>query len=202
MIVKVCGMRSPQNIREIEQSGADLMGFIFFARSPRYVDSLPSYMPESCQRVGVFVNETTQVILDRAAEFKLDYIQLHGKESPEQCREISGHRLKVIKVFSVASSADLAAVDLYEGLCDYFLFDTACAEHGGSGRSFNWGILKEYAASTPFLLSGGIGSHSVESIKNFSHPRLAGLDINSGFEVEPALKDAAKVSEFIKQIKK
>lgn len=195
-------MRDPQNIRAVEQSRADLMGFIFFARSPRNVETLPSYMPTSCQRVGVFVNEKTETILRKATEFQLDYIQLHGGESPEQCKEIAMQGLKVIKVFSIASSTDLATTGLYEGLCDYFLFDTACVEHGGSGRSFNWEILADYAGSTPFLLSGGINPQSIEALKNFRHARLAGLDINSGFEIEPALKDAAQVNEFIKQIKK
>lgn len=195
-------MRESENIRAIEQAGADFMGFIFFGRSPRFVDALPSYMPSGCKRVGVFVNEASDTIVARAEQFGLDYIQLHGKETPEQCKELISSGLKLIKVFSIASADDFKNVELYHGLCEYFLFDTACSEHGGSGLSFDWSLLSNYTAATPFLLSGGIGSNDVEAIKNLGHSQLAGLDINSRFEIEPALKDVKKVKEFIKQVKK
>lgn len=201
MIVKVCGMREPENIRAVEQAGADWMGFIFFPRSSRYVEKVPQYLPSQCQRVGVFVNENTNVIRQQVAAFGLHYLQLHGKESPEQCSQLKQDGTGIIKVFSIADEADLQATARYEGICDYFLFDTACAGYGGSGKSFNWEVLQAYQGHTPFLLSGGINPGSLEALLNFSHAQWAGIDLNSGFETAPAQKDANALRTFIEQVK-
>ena len=144
MIIKVCGMREPENIRAIEQAGADWMGFIFFPQSARYVSHRPEYLPEQCHRIGVFVNESSENILLKAQEFGLHHIQLHGRETPEQCRKLKATGLGVIKVFSIAQESDLQSAGCYEGVCDYFLFDTACSGYGGSGKPFNWNILQAY----------------------------------------------------------
>lgn len=202
MIIKVCGMREPENIRAVEQAGADWMGFIFFPRSARYVDLCPDYLPERCKRVGVFVNESTDQILPKAKEFSLHYIQLHGKETPEQCRRLKAEGLGVIKVFSIAGEKDLQPISCYDGVCDYFLFDTACPGYGGSGNMFNWDILQAYQGETPFLLSGGIRPDSINALLRFKHRRWAGIDLNSGFETAPAQKDASLLQTFIEQIKK
>lgn len=103
MIVKVCGMRDPDNIRAVEQTGPDWMGFIFFPHSSRHVSLRPAYLPERCKRVGVFVNEVTPAILQKAEEFDLHYIQLHGTETSEQCLNLKRAGLGVIKVFPIAS---------------------------------------------------------------------------------------------------
>lgn len=131
MIIKVCGMREPENIRAIEQAGADWMGFIFFPQSVRHVSHRPEYLPEQCRRIGVFVNESSENILLKAQEFGLHHIQLHGRETPEQCRKLKAAGLGIIKVFSIAREIDLRPVGCYEGICDYFLFDTACSGYGG-----------------------------------------------------------------------
>lgn len=201
MIIKVCGMREPENIRAIEQTGTDWMGFIFFPRSARYVAHCPEYLPEQCRRIGVFVNESTENILLKAKEYGLHYIQLHGKETPEQCRKLKTAGLGVIKVFSIAGERDLQPIISYEGLCDYFLFDTACSGYGGSGKTFHWEILQAYQGETPFLLSGGIHPDSLSALLQFKHKQWAGIDLNSGFETAPALKDAASIHTFIKQLK-
>lgn len=201
MIVKVCGMRDPENIRAVENAGADWMGFIFFPRSSRYVAERPSYLPERCKRVGVFVNESTEHILQKAEEFGLDYIQLHGKETPEQCQELKAAGKGIIKVFSIDGESDINAIPQYEGICNYFLFDTACAGYGGSGKTFNWEILHTYHGGTPFLLSGGLNPGSTEALLQFRHPQWAGIDLNSGFETAPALKDADRLHTFIEQVK-
>lgn len=99
MIIKVCGMREPENIRAIEQAGADWMGFIFFPQSVRHVSHRPEYLPEQCRRIGVFVNESSENILLKAQEFGLHHIQLHGRETPEQCRKLKAAGLGIIKVF-------------------------------------------------------------------------------------------------------
>jgi len=111
MIIKVCGMREPENIRAIEQAGADWMGFIFFPQSARYVSHRPEYLPEQCHRIGVFVNESSENILLKAQEFGLHHIQLHGRETPEQCRKLKAAGLGVIKVFSIAQESDLQSVN-------------------------------------------------------------------------------------------
>lgn len=201
MIIKVCGMREPENIRAIEQAGADWMGFIFFPQSARYVSHRPEYLPEQCHRIGVFVNESSENILLKAQEFGLHHIQLHGRETPEQCRKLKATGLGVIKVFSIAQESDLQSAGCYEGVCDYFLFDTACSGYGGSGKPFNWNILQAYRGKTPFLLSGGLRPGSLSLLLQFKHEQWAGIDLNSGFETAPALKDAAAVHTFINQLK-
>ena len=141
MIIKVCGMREPENIRAIEQAGADWMGFIFFPQSARHVSHRPEYLPEQCRRIGVFVNESSENILQKAQEFGLHHIQLHGRETPEQCRKLKAAGLGVIKVFSIAQESDLQPAGCYEGVCDYFLFDTACSGYGGECIDTKTGIL-------------------------------------------------------------
>lgn len=201
MIVKVCGMREPDNIRAVEQIGVDWMGFIFFPHSNRYVSHCPAYLPEHCKRIGVFVNETPSVILQKAEEFGLHYIQLHGKEAPEECLILKRAGLGIIKVFSISEISDLKSVTCYEGVCDYFLFDTACPGYGGSGKAFDWSILSAYQGSIPFLLSGGLKPDNLYLLKDFQHPAWAGIDLNSGFEIYPGKKDVEVLSTFIKQFK-
>ena len=155
MIIKVCGMREPENIRAIEQAGADWMGFIFFPHSARYVTHCPEYLPEQCRRIGVFVNESSENILLKAQEFGLHHIQLHGRETPEQCRKLKAAGLGIVKVFPIAREIDLRPVGCYEGICDYFLFDTACSGYGGFGQNFNLENLPAHRGKKTFLLGGG-----------------------------------------------
>ena len=206
MIVKVCGMRDAENIREVEQLFTlhsslftPFMGFIFWQKSSRYVSERPSHLPSTCKRVGVFVDEDTDEVLRLAEEFRLDYIQLHGHETPEYCRQLKGKSL--IKAFNIASAEDFAKTISYEGCVDYFLFDTKGQSVGGNGVKFDWSVLDNYTGKTPFLLSGGIGSDDAQEIKTLLHPLLAGIDLNSKFEIEPGLKDIEKLSSFLKQLK-
>ena len=103
MIIKVCGMREAENIREVERLGADWLGFIFHPGSPRFVSEVPAYLPEPAKRVGVFVNEQPEVMMERAREYGLSLIQLHGNESPTLCQSLRDSVLKVIKAFSIES---------------------------------------------------------------------------------------------------
>ena len=204
MIIKVCGMREAENIREVEALGIDMMGFIFWPKSSRYVSERPAYLPTQCKRVGVFVNEDAETIKRIAEDYDLDYIQLHGSESPEQISHLltlSPPHLSVIKAFNIATAADFEATKPYEGLVDYFLFDTKAQLPGGSGQQFDWRVLADYHGETPFLLSGGIGPDDAERVKTFNHPKCAGFDLNSKFEVAPALKDINNLREFIKEIR-
>lgn len=202
MLVKVCGMREAENIHAIESLKIDFMGFIFYPKSPRYVRERPTYLPVQCKRVGVFVDAPFQEMLETSRTFGLDMVQLHGNESPEQCAALKAKGLQVIKAFSISTAEDLLHTNIYKGVADYFLFDTACIGYGGSGRRFDWGILKHYTGNTPFLLSGGIRRESLGDVLAFHHPMLAGIDLNSGFETSPGMKDVALLNEFISNLKK
>lgn len=182
-------------------SRSRLDGLHLLPQSARYVSHRPEYLPEQCHRIGVFVNESSENILLKAQEFGLHHIQLHGRETPEQCRKLKAAGLGVIKVFSIAQESDLQSAGCYEGVCDYFLFDTACSGYGGSGKTFNWNILQAYRGKTPFLLSGGLRPGSLSLLLQFKHEQWAGIDLNSGFETAPALKDDAAVHTFINQLK-
>jgi phosphoribosylanthranilate isomerase len=150
--------------------------------------------------VGVFVNATIESMMEKASAYKLDYLQLHGNESPEDCHTLQKRGYSLIKAFPIATKEDFEKTREYEGRVDYFLFDTRCEGYGGSGKRFDWSILTEYKGETPFLLSGGIRPENAEAIRNFRHPRFAGIDLNSGFEIEPGLKDVDKLKNFIQQI--
>lgn len=200
-LVKVCGMRDADNIREVESLGVDMMGFIFFDKSPRNVTSVPSYLPVSAARVGVFVGSSDSFILSTVDRFGLSHVQLHGSESPEQCSFLRDAGLKVIKAFSIAGPEDMGHVSDYADCCDMFLFDTKCPGAGGSGRRFDWSLLDAYRGPVPFLLSGGIGPDALEQLMSFGHPYLAGYDLNSRFELAPALKDTAAIRDFLIRLK-
>lgn len=200
MIVKVCGMRDSENIRAIEQTKADLMGFIFHPKSPRFVASLPEYMPKKQKRVGVFVNASLEQILAKAQKFSLEYIQLHGDEPPAFCSELKNRGLKVIRAQRIANADDIIRAESYN-MADLMIFDTKTELYGGSGKKFNWQLLENYKGCVPFLLSGGIRSDTFEEIKAFFHPQFAGIDLNSGFEISLALKDVGKLNNFIEKIK-
>lgn len=202
MIIKVCGMRDADNIREIENLGIDWMGFIFYSKSPRAVNDMLGYIPKKVKRVGVFVDELIEIILETEMLFRLDMVQLHGNESPELCRQLKSTGAKIIKAFSIEDKFPAEKVNEYNGACDYFLFDTKTHLHGGSGKKFNWDVLSDYQGDTPFLLSGGISIDDTEEILAFSHPQFIGIDINSKFEISPALKDVEQIKQFIEKIRK
>ena len=210
MMIKVCGMREAENIREVEALGIDLMGFIFWPKSSRYVNERPAYLPTQCKRVGVFVNASIEEIMQKVQDYALDYIQLHGSESPEQISHLSPltSHLSIIKAFNIATTEDLEATKPYEGLVDYFLFDTKGKSVGGNGEKFDWSVLSDYVGETPFLLSGGIGPDDAERVKSFLTSHLSpltskkciGIDLNSRFETAPAIKDVAVLSRFLSQL--
>jgi phosphoribosylanthranilate isomerase len=203
-------MRDADNICEVEkcsmfndQCSIDFMGFIFYPKSSRYVSEKPAYLPTKCKRVGVFVDEDIEQVKRIADEYALDYIQLHGHESPSyisQLCSLCGDSIATIKAFNIATKEDLEATKPYEGLVDDFLFDTKGKSVGGNGQKFDWSVLADYVGETPFLLSGGIGPDDAESVKAFHHPKCIGIDLNSKFEVEPALKDIQKLKVFLEKM--
>lgn len=201
MKVKVCGMVHGDNIRSVEQSGADIMGFIFYPRSPRFMKYPPTYMPRIQKRAGVFVDADIDRILYLRRAYGLDYIQLHGHESPEYCERLKAAGLKIIRALGISSPEDLSATELYP-MADLFLFDTSTPLYGGSGRTFDWELLGAYRGPQPFLLSGGITPASASALRAFSHPLCIGVDINSGFETAPGVKNVDAVAAFIREMNK
>ena len=207
MIIKVCGMRESENIRNVETLDVDFLGFIFYSGSARYVgddvgESLEAIRRCAKSKVGVFVNETLDNISDKAGLYKLDYLQLHGSESPELCGKLRQCGYSIIKAFSIVSADDFKSTGDYSNCCDYFLFDTKCSGYGGSGQRFDWSLLDEYKGSVPFLLSGGLTPDCCDDLTRLSHAKFAGIDLNSGFEISPAMKDVGKLKDFINQIRK
>lgn len=208
MIIKVCGLREPDNIRAVEALGVDMTGLIFFPRSPRFVcQPLPHQMAKRSERVGVFVDSAIDNMIQKAKEYDLDCIQLHGSESPNLLKELrktfienGQSRMKLIKAFNILTIDDLSKTQKYEGLADLFLFDTKTEHAGGSGQKFDWSILSAYNGKTKFLLSGGIRPGDEAEILAFSHPMMAGIDLNSRFEQQPGIKDVGALCLFLDKI--
>lgn len=196
-------MKYPENISEISDLKPDYMGFIFYSKSKRNVTgSLDAKILASLkdvQKVGVFVNETFDFIKKQADAYGFDYIQLHGEESPELCSSLKKSGLGIIKVFSVGEDFEFKQTKAYKACSDFFLFDTKGENYGGTGKKFDWSILKKYDNEIPFFLSGGIDPEQAEEIKKLEGMNLHALDINSKFELEPGLKDVNKVKGFIEK---
>lgn len=189
-------MRELDNIRVVSQLQPQFMGFIFYPPSPRWVGNdfvIPDDLPASTKKVGVFVNDTTENILQKVREFNLDFVQLHGEETVVQCHDLQQHGVGVIKVFPVDDDMDFQVTEAYEGVTDYFLFDTKGIYYGGNARTFNWEVLSRYNGKKGFFLSGGITPDHIENIKKLSNANLVAVDVNSGVEIRPALKDVEKV---------
>jgi len=178
------------------------MGFVFHRTSPRFVGELPDYLPQRAKRVGVFVDETEEQIMETVQLFRLDMVQLHGHETPDFCNRIRSKGLKVIKAINVQNTFSTEEVSFYERACDYFLFDTKTLLPGGSGQKFDWSSLSAYRGTTPFLLSGGISPDDADRVEAFVHERCIGIDLNSRFETSPACKDTHLLQSFIDKIKR
>lgn len=198
--LKVCGMRDPDNIVVVGERHPDYMGFIFYEKSPRYVGEeflIPDGLPRTVQRVGVFVNESTEVMLEKARKYDLSALQLHGGEAPDQCVALRDAGYKVIKAFRVDSTFDFRKTGLYNDAADFFLFDTKGEYYGGNAVSFDWGLLKQYDQSLPFFLSGGLSPENAGSIVSLLDMNLYALDVNSGVESAPGMKSLARLDAFM-----
>ena len=200
MLLKVCGLKDPENIKEVVELKPNYMGFIFYSQSKRFVgeDFIMPFIPSEIKKVGVFVNASATYIIDKIDQYKLDFIQLHGDEKPDFC-EVFNHLIPVIKAFGVDKSFEFKQLDDYKECCTYFLFDTKTAEYGGSGNKFDWTILESYDNSVPFFLSGGIGLEEIEKVQS-SKFKVHALDVNSKFEIEPGLKDIKKLKQLADEL--
>jgi len=200
--IKVCGMKYTANREAVEKLPVDFLGFIFYPKSKRFVgeNTDPGLFNSAKTKVAVFVDENAFEILGLTKNLGFEFVQLHGKENSQTCRMLKKQGLKVIKAFNLNDSFKFEKLREYEPTVDYFLFDTKTDLPGGSGKKFNWEILEKYQGTVPFFLSGGIGPEDAEAIKKLKHPLLCGIDLNSGFEDNPGMKNVGKLKEFITKI--
>jgi len=204
MKLKVCGMKYQDNILKVSALKPDYMGFIFYEKSPRFVSKSISEIPKNIKKVGVFVNASTDTITKNIDEFGLNVVQLHGDETAEFCKNIRTKNVEIIKVFSVKNNFNFKKLRPFEAHVDYFLFDTKGPNPGGNGYCFDWSILENYDSKTPYFLSGGIGLEEIETLNEFKNSAAAkrcyAIDVNSKFEIKPALKDSIKLKKFIERL--
>lgn len=208
MKVKICGMKVPENIRNIAQLSPDYLGFIFYNKSPRYLDGHLPTLSKTIKKVGVFVDGSADEISSRVQQYGLQAVQLHGSEQPELCEQLRAQGLEIIKVFSIGDSFDFNLLKPYEEVVDYFLFDTRGKAPGGNGITFNWDVLKAYPSKIPFFLSGGIGATQVAAVKTLYQTLqladmdqlFAGIDLNSKFESAPGVKKQHELEAFLNEM--
>lgn len=201
--IKVCGMRDQANILELVSLDIDYMGLIFYPKSSRLVATKTTIdLPQHIKKVGVFVNASKEEIEQKVEDFDLQVVQLHGDETPAFCQEIKDLGVETFKAFGIDDDFEWNNLAAYLGIVDYFLFDTKSKSYGGTGQTFNWQKLKDYSYDTPYWLSGGISVDNIEEAANFEDNRLYGLDLNSKFEIEPAVKDINKLKLALTSIKK
>jgi len=206
MQYKVCGITSIEGANAIVNVGANYIGFIFYPSSKRYaltslsLEDIAAFKPVNAKKVGVFVNETTEKVIDIATKAGLDMIQLHGDEDAAYCATIQA-AFPVIKVFRVSKTIPDFA--LFENVAAYYLFDTDSALYGGTGQHFNWELIKKTHFNKPFFLSGGIGVNDVQGIQVLKAANagkdLMAVDLNSKFEISPGNKNIELIKTFINE---
>jgi len=206
MKIKICGLKYGHNIQAVSAMRPDMVGFIFYAGSKRFAGdvldvSVLDKLPESVQKVGVFVNEDPDTLFRTAEAYGLDTIQLHGSEPPEYCAAVKARGYGVIKAVPVADRLHVNRLARYRHNVHLFLFDTATAGHGGSGKTFSHDLLQGYDLDIPFFMGGGLGNANAGELLRFTHPMLAGIDANSMLEDSPGLKNVTRVQTFINTIR-
>ena len=201
LAIKVCGMREAENIRALAELDIDYMGFIFYEKSKRYTTSAATVdLPTSVKKVGVFVNASLSEVQEKI-EAGLQAVQLHGDESVAFCQSLKTEGILLIKAFGLHQAINWDSLAPYQDVVDYFLFDTSSAQYGGTGKTFDWTLLKQYPYATPYFLSGGLDLENIQEALAITDTRLIGLDLNSKFELEPGLKDINKIKQALKIIK-
>lgn len=211
MRIKVCGMTSTEQVLQLDDMGVEFAGFIFYPKSPRYVHKfmlqaeIKKIKGKHINKVGVFVNASVEEVLQAVDECGLYLVQLHGDETPKYCEKIANY-VGVVKAFRLREEDNvLWKVKDYMDIADMFLFDTEGAGYGGTGKQFDWNILRGLNIGKPFFLSGGIGPDDVDKLKEFSgepvSKDLFSADVNSKFEIAPGIKDMNMLRSFIQSVK-
>jgi phosphoribosylanthranilate isomerase len=210
MRIKVCGMTQLAQVKQLDEMGVDFAGFIFYPKSPRYVvNHLAGEELKKAKvrlgKVGVFVHATYDEVMKHVDDYGLDMVQLHGDETPRFCEQLANY-VTVIKCFRLQDNDPIDWIMRpYEESCDMFLFDTLGVGYGGTGKKFNWDILKTTIMNKLFFLSGGIEPEDAEKLKLFAKETVAkklfSIDINSKFEIAPGIKDMEKIKKMIEDLK-
>ncbi|CAN5466207.1 phosphoribosylanthranilate isomerase [soil metagenome] len=210
MRIKVCGMTKADQVKQLDEMGVEFAGFIFYPKSPRYVfRSMPATEIKKIRgkinKVGVFVNADPDEILKIVDACGLYLVQLHGDENPRVCERIANY-VSVIKAFRISEDDNIEwKIREYYDAVDMYMFDTEGVGYGGTGKKFNWQLLKGQNIRKPFFLSGGISPDDAENLKTFQNDPVAkdlfAVDINSKFEIMPGLKDMNKVKSFVDKLK-
>lgn len=208
--VKVCGITMPSQLEAFEEIGVDLAGFIFYPRSPRYMgNKIPAEYIRKFKgriaKVGVFVNTPYEELMKTVEDYRLDMVQLHGDEIPRYCEQVANH-ITVIKAFRLTDNDPIDwMARSYDEACDMYMFDTLGAGYGGTGKKFDWSVLKNSTIDKLFFLSGGIEPGDIEKLQDFAKENIArkmfAVDINSRFETSPGVKDVEKVRTFVTSLK-
>jgi len=202
-------MTLPEQVQRLPDIGATFAGFIFYPKSPRYVfrhlTSAQIKKINTINKVGVFVNSSVEEVLLMVDECRLHMVQLHGDESPKYCERIADY-VSVVKAFRLSDNDSIEwMIRPYMDVCDMFMFDTMGAGYGGTGKKFDWNILKGSNIGKPFFLSGGIQAEDTTALREFENEpvskALFAVDINSKFETSPGVKDMKKVEKFINELK-
>jgi phosphoribosylanthranilate isomerase len=206
MKLKVCGLNNPENIKEILKLKPEFIGFIFYKESKRFIadnlsETFIKKIPRTIKKVGVFVDESFENIIEIYNRYNLDFVQLHGNEDSILCARLFLKGIPLIVAFQIDSGFDFRILDSYSPFCSYFLFDTKASLPGGNGIKFNWNLLNNYDLIVPFFLSGGIAPTDIELIAQLNHEMLYAVDINSKFEVKPGVKDVEIIKSFRNNLK-
>ena len=206
MRVKVCGMTQLDQIKKLDEMGVDFAGLIFYPKSPRYAGRNISGEKSKLRigKVGVFVNTPYEQMMRTVDEYGLDMVQLHGDETPRSCEQIANY-VTVVKVFRLSEHDPISwIIKSFEDSCDMFMFDTLGAGYGGTGKKFNWDLLKTAGIEKLFFLSGGIESEDTDKLKSFFaeevSKKLFSIDINSRFETHAGVKDMSKIKSFLQSL--
>ena len=204
MKLKICGLKYLENIKAAAALTPDYMGFIFYNLTPRFIGNIPAdaldFLPASINKTAVFVDEDAVTINTLIDKYNFNTIQLHGNESADFSNSFR-NKVTVIKAFGLNSGFNFEQLNDYAGKVDFFLFDTKTDLHGGSGKTFDWGILNNYKLNIPFFLSGGLSLDNLEDVQNIDHPQFYGVDLNSKFEISPGLKDIEKLKQAFELLK-
>jgi len=202
---KICGMRYLPNVKELLAFKPDYLGFIFFVGSKRFtaaheMDRIVKLDFGNTKRVGVFVNEDIETVLEFRDRGYFEVVQLHGDETPEYAGRLKKEGLEVIKAINVDDQLNGETLNAYHGHLDYLLFDTKGKYRGGNGWKFDWNILKRINHKTPFILSGGLTPADIEKTLSLNIPEMKVLDFNSQLEVKPGIKNVSLVEELVQTL--
>ena len=204
--VKICGITDTENLRAALDAGAKYIGFVFYKDSPRNIDpqvawKLSREIPDDVTAVGLFVNPTDKELNAVLSSVKLGIIQLHGDEDPMRIVEIkASYGLPIMKALRIGDADDLENIPKFEKCADWLLFDAKIdGQQGGTGKTFDWNLLKDRKFYKPWMVSGGLNAGNVAQALNILHPDA--VDVSSGVEKERGQKDPAKIREFIEAVK-